>query len=310
MKKLAFVFPGQGSQSIAMLSALAHAYPAVQETFEVASAVLGYDLWALTQAGPLEKLNQTEFTQPALLAAGVAAWRVYQAQAGAKTPDYLAGHSLGEYTAWVCAGSLKFEDGIKLVSERGKAMQAAVPAGTGAMAAIIGLDNDAVAKLCETAAQSQVCSPANFNSVGQVVIAGDKVAVERAVAAAKPAGAKLAKLIPVSVPSHCALMASAAKALRPILDSIDFKAPEMPVINNVAVAMPHAAVDIRLGLEKQLTQSVRWVETVQYMLKAGVSQIVECGPGKVLTGLNKRIDRDLILTAYSDPASLAACLKI
>jgi len=308
MTKTAFVFPGQGSQSVGMLGELAKVYPSVLETFAIASEVLGYDLWELTQIGPEEKLNQTEFTQPALLVASYAAWEVYLQQPMAKKPQYLAGHSSGEYTAWVCSGALRFVDAVKLVSKRGQAMQSAVPQGVGAMAAIIGLDNDAVAELCEEAQGSQICAPANYNSIGQIVIAGHKEAVERALVLAKVQGAKIAKLIPVSVPSHCALMKEAAEALMPLLASVDFEKPEIPVINNVDANLPSTAADIRLGLARQLTRPVRWVETRQFFVKAGVTHVIECGPGKVLTGLNKRIDSQLALTAYSDPASLADIL--
>lgn len=308
MTKTAFVFPGQGSQSLGMLSELAAEHPSVKKTFAIASEVLAYDLWALTQTGPEEKLNQTEFTQPALLAAAYAAWEVYLQQPMAKKPHYLAGHSLGEYTAWVCSGALKFTDAVRLVSKRGQAMQSAVPAGVGAMAAIIGLDDDVVAAVCKEAQGSQVCSPANYNSIGQIVIAGHKEAVERALLIAKAKGAKLAKLIPVSVPSHCALMKTAAETLAPVLGSIDFEKPQIPVVNNVDAGLPTTPADIRLSLERQLTRPVKWVETIQFFIKAGVSHIIECGPGKVLTGLNKRIDAQLTLTAYSDPASLADIL--
>lgn len=310
MTKTAFVFPGQGSQSLGMLSALAAEHPVVQETFATASTVLGYDLWDLTQVGPEEKLGQTEFTQPALLVAAYAAWQVYLQQPMAKKPQYLAGHSLGEYTAWVCSGALAFTDAVYLVSKRGQAMQLAVPQGVGAMAAIIGLEDDVVAAVCKEAQESQVCSPANYNSIGQVVIAGHTAAVERAIVIAKSKGAKIAKLIPVSVPSHCALMKKAAEELSPLLASIDFEKPMIPVVSNVDASLPSTAADIRLSLERQLTRPVRWVETIQFFMKAGVQHIVECGPGKVLTGLNKRIDSQLGLTAYSDPASLADVLII
>ena len=308
MTKTAFVFPGQGSQTVGMLSGLAEVYSSVQKTFAIASDVLGYDLWQLTQQGPAERLDQTEFTQPALLTASYAVWQVYLQQPMAKQPSYLAGHSLGEYTAWVCSGALKFTDAVTLVAKRGQAMQAAVPQGVGAMAAIIGLEDDIVAAICKEAQGSQVCSPANYNSIGQVVIAGHKDAVERAIVMAKDKGAKLAKLIPVSVPSHCALMKKAAEELAPLLSAIDFDKPVIPVVNNVDANLPSTAADIRLGLERQLTRPVKWVETIQFFIKAGVTHVVECGPGKVLTGLNKRIDSQLTLTAYSDPASLADVL--
>ena len=305
MAKLAFVFPGQGSQAVGMMAELAQAYPLVQETFAEASEVLGYDLWALCQNGPADKLNQTEFTQPALLAAAYAAWRVYCAQDNAVKPDYLAGHSLGEYTAWVCSGAMQFVDGVTLVEKRGQLMQAAVPAGEGAMAAIIGLDDEVVTAVCKEAKQEQVCAPANFNSIGQVVIAGEVAAVERALVLAKEKGAKIAKMIPVSVPSHSPLMQAAADQLKPLLESVTIAKPEIPVVNNANVVLPVTPADIRQGLVCQLTRPVRWVETIQFFVNAGVNHIVECGPGKVLTGLNKRIDKSLLLTAYADPATLS-----
>ncbi|MGL5533005.1 MAG: ACP S-malonyltransferase, partial [Plesiomonas shigelloides] len=247
MTTFAMVFPGQGSQSVGMLADLAQQFPIVEQTFAEASAVLGYDLWALVQQGPAEELNKTWQTQPALLTASVAIWRVWQEKNGAM-PVMMAGHSLGEYSALVCAGVMDFKDAVRLVELRGKLMQEAVPEGTGAMAAIIGLDNDSIAKACAESAEGQVVAPVNFNSPGQVVIAGNKEAVERAGAACKAAGAKRALPLPVSVPSHCALMKPAADKLAVALQEITFNAPRIPVINNVDVAAESDADAIRSAL--------------------------------------------------------------
>lgn len=307
MTQLAFVFPGQGSQTVGMLADLAAAYPAVEETFREASDVLGYDLWQLVSQGPTEELNKTWQTQPALLAASVAIYRVWQQQGG-QQPALMAGHSLGEYSALVCAGVLNFADAIKLVELRGKLMQEAVPEGTGAMQAIIGLDDAAIAKACEESAQGEVVSPVNFNSPGQVVIAGNKEAVERAGAACKAAGAKRALPLPVSVPSHCALMKPAADKLALTLETITFNAPAVPVINNVDVKAETDAHAIRHALIRQLYSPVRWTESVEAMAAQGVTQLIEMGPGKVLTGLTKRIVDGLSAAAVNDTASLTAAL--
>jgi [acyl-carrier-protein] S-malonyltransferase len=304
---LAFVFPGQGSQSVGMLAELAAAYPLVRDTFAEASAALGYDLWQLTQNGPADELNQTHITQPAMLTAGVAAWRVWQAKNG-KTPVVMAGHSLGEYTALVCAGALSFADGVALVAERGRYMQEAVPAGTGAMAAILGLEDAQVVEACASAAQGQVVSAVNFNSPGQVVIAGHAAAVERAMEAAKAMGAKRALPLPVSVPSHCALMQPAAERLAQRLAGITLQMPQIPVINNVDVVAAVTPEAMRQALARQLYSPVRWVETVQKMAADGVDTLVECGPGKVLVGLNKRIVKDMKTFAIVDTASLDEAL--
>ena len=307
MTQIAFVFPGQGSQTVGMLTELAATYPLVEETFREASDALGYDLWQLVSQGPAEELNKTWQTQPALLAASVAIYRVWQQQGGEK-PVLMAGHSLGEYSALVCAGVLNFADAVKLVELRGKLMQEAVPEGTGAMQAIIGLDDAAIRKACEESAQGQVVSPVNFNSPGQVVIAGNKEAVERAGAACKAAGAKRALPLPVSVPSHCALMKPAADKLAVALESITFNAPAVPVINNVDVKAETDAVAIRHALVRQLYSPVRWTESVEAMAAQGVTQLLEMGPGKVLTGLTKRIVDSLTAAAVNDTASLAAAL--
>lgn len=307
MTQFAFVFPGQGSQTVGMLTELAATYPLVEETFREASDALGYDLWQLVSQGPAEELNKTWQTQPALLAASVAIYRVWQQQGG-EQPALMAGHSLGEYSALVCAGVLNFADAVKLVELRGKLMQEAVPEGTGAMQAIIGLDDAAIRKACEESAQGQVVSPVNFNSPGQVVIAGNKEAVVRAGAACKAAGAKRALPLPVSVPSHCALMKPAADKLAVALESITFNAPAVPVINNVDVKAETDAAAIRHALVRQLYSPVRWTESVEAMAAQGVTQLLEMGPGKVLTGLTKRIVDSLTAAAVNDTASLTAAL--
>lgn len=304
---LAFVFPGQGSQSVGMLNALASEHPEVKATYRAASEVLGYDLWDIVQNGPADKLNSTDITQPAMLSAGVAVWRVWQFKSGAQ-PAVLAGHSLGEYTALVCSDSLGFEDAIKLVAERGRLMQEAVPVGTGAMAAVLGLDDDTVRAVCAEAAAGEVVDAVNFNSPGQVVVAGQKTAVERVVEQAKAKGAKRALLLPVSVPSHCALMQPAAEQLASILKDVTVQIPSIPVINNVDVASPSEPDAIRDALIRQLYSPVRWVETIQKMAADGVERLIECGPGKVLVGLNKRIERTMAAQAMFDPESLAAAL--
>lgn len=308
MSKTAIVFPGQGSQTLGMLSDIASEHAIVQETFAQASNVLGYDLWALVQDGPSEDLNRTDRTQPALLAASVAIWRVWNEQNG-KQPEFLAGHSLGEYSALVCAGAIAFEDAIKLVELRGQYMLEAVPEGTGSMAAIIGLDDDAIAKACGDAAQDQVVSPVNFNSPGQVVIAGHKEAVERASLLCKEAGAKRALPLAVSVPSHCSLMSPAAEKLAAQLETIDVKSPTLKVINNVDVAIESDPIAIKEALKRQLFSPVRWSETVQFFAANDVSLQIEVGPGKVLSGLAKRIDKSVSGVATTDVASLTSALE-
>ncbi|MEQ4531445.1 MAG: ACP S-malonyltransferase [Mixta sp.] len=308
MTQFAMVFPGQGSQTVGMLAELAADNPIIEATFKEASDALGYDLWQLTQQGPAEELNKTWQTQPALLAASVAIFRLWQ-QKGGQTPSMMAGHSLGEYSALVCAGVLDFAEAIKLVELRGKLMQEAVPAGTGAMQAIIGLDDAAIRQACEEAAQGQVVSPVNFNSPGQVVIAGNKEAVERAGAACKAAGAKRALPLPVSVPSHCALMKPAAEKLAVALEKVTFNAPALPVVNNVDVKCETSPEAIRSALVRQLYSPVRWTECVEFMAAQGVTSLLEVGPGKVLTGLTKRIVDTLTASAVNDPASLAAALE-
>ena len=303
MTKFAIAFPGQGSQSVGMLAEMAAEYPVVKATFDEASQVLGYDLFQLVMDGPAEELNKTWRTQPALLTSSVALWRVWQS-INAPMPAMMAGHSLGEYSALVCSGALAFADAVKLVELRGLAMQEAVPEGVGAMAAIIGLDNESIAANCEKAAQGQVVSPVNFNSPGQVVIAGHKEAVERANVLMKESGAKRALPLPVSVPSHCALMKPAAEKLAIALQSIEIKSPTIPVINNVDVTAEIDAARIKDALVRQLFSPVRWTETIESVVNAGVEFEVEMGPGKVLSGLVKRIDKRVDGAAINDPASL------
>jgi len=305
---LAMVFPGQGSQSVAMQSGLSDSCAEVKSTYAQASEQLGYDLWDLVQNGPPEKLNETTVTQPAMLAAGMAAWRCWESAGGAR-PAQLAGHSLGEYTALVVAGSLAFDDAVLLVQRRAELMQEAVPAGSGAMAAILGLDDNVVGRVCERAAQGEVVSAVNFNSPGQVVIAGSAAAVERAAEGAKEAGARRALMLSVSVPSHCALMKPAAEMLATVIADIDFAVPQVPVINNVAAKAYQDAEDIRDGLTRQLYSPVRWVDTVQHMIAGGATSLVECGPGKVLRGLAKRIDRSLPAVCIDSPESIAQALS-
>lgn len=305
MSKFAIVFPGQGSQAVGMLAELGEQHEVVKQTFNQASEVLGYDLWALTQQGPAEELNQTHRTQPAILAASVAIWRVWQSL-NLPQPEVLAGHSLGEYSALVCSGVIDFQQAISLVELRGRLMQEAVPAGTGAMYAIIGLDDEAIATACQQAAQGQIVSPVNFNSPGQVVIAGQKEAVERAGVLCKEAGAKRALPLPVSVPSHCALMKPAAEKLAIALAGLQFNTPSIPVINNVDVMAETDPAKIKDALVRQLYNPVRWTEAVQNMSEQGVEKLIEVGPGKVLTGLTKRIVKTLDAVAVNDSASLEA----
>jgi len=291
MSKKAFVFPGQGSQTLGMLADVAATTPLIELTFAEASEGLGYNLWDLVQNDE-EKLNQTQYTQPALLTASIALWRLWLEKGGEK-PAFLAGHSLGEYSALVASGVLSLKDAAVLVQARGEFMQAAVPAGTGKMAAIIGLDDDKVRQACADSAQDEVVEAVNYNSPGQVVIAGSAAAVERAMEACKEAGAKRALPLPVSVPSHCALMKPAAEKLSEALEAINFNNPDIPVINNVDVSAEATADAIKDALIRQLYNPVRWTETVQRLKDEGVETLYECGPGNVLCGLAKRIDRAL-----------------
>lgn len=304
------VFPGQGSQSVGMLAELAQAFPVVAETFAEASEVLGYDLWERAQNGPAELLNQTACTQPAMLTAGVATWRCWQ-QLSDRVPALMAGHSLGEYSALVCAEAIAFADAVGLVEQRGRFMQSAVPEGSGAMAAILGLDDQQVIDLCAEAAAGEVVSAVNFNSPGQVVIAGNRAAVERAMELAKAAGAKRALALPVSVPSHCSLMKPAADALKEQLAAVSIQAPAISVLHNVDVEEHGTPEAIRDVLAAQLYRPVRWVETITAMHRRGIITVVEMGPGKVLAGLNKRIEKSMLALAVQSPEDLdkavAAC---
>jgi [acyl-carrier-protein] S-malonyltransferase len=306
---LAFVFPGQGSQSLGMLSALAGSSPLIESVFAQASEVLGYDLWRRCQEGPEEALNQTECTQPAMLAAGVATYRLWR-ERGGPCPALMAGHSLGEFSAWVAAGCLDFKEAIGIVKCRAEAMQAAVPAGEGGMAAILGLEDTDVVAACAEAAQGDVVEAVNFNAPGQVVIAGRAAAVSRAIEAASAKGAKRALALPVSVPAHSSLMAPAAEKLRERLAGVAMRPAAGVDVYGVDVKIQHTPEQIRAALVKQLHTPVYWAATVRTMIAAGATVIVECGPGKVLTSLNRRIDknRDLKMLALEDPASLDAAL--
>jgi len=308
-QSLAFVFPGQGSQAVGMLSELADRYAVVRTTFEEASQILGYDLWQLVQEGPAETLNQTDKTQPAILTASVALWRVWQELEGPR-PSVVSGHSLGEYSALVCAGAISFADAVRLVKLRGEFMQEAVPEGVGAMSAILALADDKIEEACQLTAEDDVVSPVNYNCPGQVVIAGNKAAVERAGAKCQEFGAKKVVPLPVSVPSHCALMKPAAERLATELDKIVIEEPRIPVVQNVD-GQPQTNVDtIRENLLAQLYSPVRWVSCMQYMIDQGVDTTVECGPGKVLSGLNKKIQRSLKVLAVNDPEALTSTIEL
>lgn len=304
---LAFVFPGQGSQSQGMLAELAAQHDVIAATFDEASEVLGYDLWELVRNGPVEKLDETIVTQPAMLAAGVATWRLWQEQGGSK-PAAMAGHSLGEYTALVCAGAIEFSEAVGLVRRRAELMQHAVPAGEGAMAAILGLEDDTVREVCKQASNSGVAEAANFNSPGQVVVAGHRAAVERAVELAREAGAKRAIMLAVSVPSHTSLMRPAGDTLADSLHAAPFSSPSIPVINAVDAVPYTDAADIRERLSRQLSSPVHWVDTVKRLLADGASSIIECGPGKVLVGLIRRIDRSLPAICVDSPGALQSAI--
>jgi [acyl-carrier-protein] S-malonyltransferase len=306
---LAFVFPGQASQSIGMMSALAKISPVIEATFAEASAVLGYDLWQRCQVGPAELLNATESTQPAMLTAGIATYRLWRERGGA-VPAMMAGHSLGEFSALVAAGYLDFRSTVDLVKHRGELMQAAVPAGQGAMAAILGLEDADVEAACEEASQEEVVEAVNFNAPGQVVIAGQATAVARAIESATAKGARRAIMLPMSVPAHCSLLQSAAEKLRIRLDRTAVAARSDIAVYGVDIRIHSGANDIRAGLVKQLATPVFWAATVRTMIAAGATQIFECGPGKVLTSLNRRIDknRDLTMLALEDPEALEGAL--
>tara|TARA_R110000850_G_scaffold9032_2_gene33265 strand:- start:3118 stop:4065 length:948 start_codon:yes stop_codon:yes gene_type:complete len=304
---LAFVFPGQGSQQIGMLAPLAEQYPVVQQTFSEASDVLGYDLWDRVQNGTQDEINLTECTQPLLLTASVALWRVWRERDGAQ-PAMLAGHSLGEWSALVCAEVVSFADAVALVRERGKLMQAAVPAGQGAMAAIIGLADEAVVQACASAAEGEVVSAVNFNSPGQVVIAGHSAAVERAMAACKEAGAKRALPLPVSAPFHTELMRPAADGLATWVADVEFSAPKIAVVHNVHGQSETDPAKIKALMIEQIYSPVLWVDCVNALAQSGVDNLVECGPGKVLAGLAKRINKSLSAISIEQPADLDAAL--
>lgn len=304
MTQTALLFPGQGSQTVGMLADLAADYPQIEETFAEASEVLGYDLWQLVQNGPEQQLNDTRKTQPALLTASVALYRVARAN-GLTDVSAMAGHSLGEYSALVCAGCIDFKDAVRLVALRGEAMQSAVAPGVGAMAAVIGLDDDIIAEICQQQAGDEVVTPVNYNSPGQVVIAGHKDAVARAAEALKEAGAKRVLPLPVSVPSHCELMKPAAEQLRAALKEVVFHKPSVAVINNVDVSANSDEEAIKDALVRQLYYPVRWTETVETLAQMGIEKAYEVGPGKVLTGLNKRITKSFSCTALNSADTIA-----
>ena len=306
--QLALVFPGQGSQSVGMLAELSELHPSVKATFEEASDGAGVDLWALSQGGPDEMLNRTEYTQPALLAAGIAVWRLWQAQGG-KQPSVLAGHSLGEYTALVAAGALSLKDGAHLVRIRGQLMQEAAPAGVGAMAAVLGADDAVVEAACVEASGAQVVVPANYNSPGQIVIGGDAAAVDRALALLQAQGVRKAVKLAVSVPSHTPLMREAANRLAQAMAGMAWSQPALPVVQNVDAAVHASLDDIRDALVRQLYLPVQWTACVQALAARGVGRLGECGPGKVLAGLAKRIDKSLDARALGTPADFAGAIE-
>ena len=306
--QLALVFPGQGSQSVGMLAELSELHPSVKATFEEASDGAGVDLWALSQGGPDEMLNRTEYTQPALLAAGIAVWRLWQAQGGMQ-PSVLAGHSLGEYTALVAAGALSLKDGAHLVRIRGQLMQEAAPAGVGAMAAVLGADDAVVEAACVEASGAQVVVPANYNSPGQIVIGGDAAAVDRALALLQAQGVRKAVKLAVSVPSHTPLMREAANRLAQAMAGMAWSQPALPVVQNVDAAVHASLDDIRDALVRQLYLPVQWTACVQALAARGVGQVGECGPGKVLAGLAKRIDKSLDARALGTPAEFAGAIE-
>lgn len=304
---LAFVFPGQGSQAVGMLAELAADHPQIGDTFAEAAEALGYDLWQLCQNGPEAELNRTDRTQPAILAASVALWRVWAANSAAR-PAFVAGHSLGEYSALVVAGVIGLADALRLVERRGQLMQQAVPAGEGAMAAILGLTDEQIIDLCAQAAQGEVVSAVNFNAPGQVVVAGQKAAVQRAIEACKAAGAKRAIELPVSVPSHCALMRPAAEQLAKDFEQLSWQEPAITLVQNVSARPAPDLTTLRAQLVEQLYSPVRWVESVEYIATQGVTDLIECGPGKVLSGLNKRCAKGVATHNLDSAAGLAAAL--
>lgn len=306
----AMVFPGQGSQSVGMLAALAAEMPQIGDTFREASEALGYDQWALVTAGPKEQLDRTEFTQPAMLSAGIATWRAWLARGGAR-PDFVSGHSLGEYSALVAAEALSFADALRLTQFRGQAMQDAVPVGEGGIAAILGIDDDQVAAACHEASHGKVVEPVNFNAPGQVVIAGEIGAVQRAIEAAKARGAKRAVMLPMSVPAHSSLMQPAALRLRERLAQVPIAAPRIRYVSGVDAAEHSDPDTIRERLARQPAQPVLWTSAIKTLFAAGVTRVIECGPGRVLTPMNKRADKrpDVSCVAVDDPASMAAAMQ-
>jgi [acyl-carrier-protein] S-malonyltransferase len=308
MTKTAFIFPGQGAQSVGMMSNWDKNQPIVQNIYDQASESLGYNLWKIVSEGPAEKLNQTEITQPAMLCASIACWKIVIAQEEIPSPSMMAGHSFGEYSALVCAGSLALEDAVKLVSYRGRLMQSAVPPGDGSMAAIIGLDDESVIAAC-TSVTNGVVEATNFNSVGQVVIAGNKAAVDEAMENAKALGAKRVLPLAVSVPSHCSLMTEAADQLFESLSNTNFKMPIIPVVHNQNADIAVSVDDIKQLLKKQLYQPVRWADSVRLMHSKGVECLVECGPGKVLSGLTRRIEKSMQSQSVSDITSLGKTIE-
>ena len=302
MIKTAFLFPGQGSQSVGMMSGLADDFSLVESTFKEASAVLGYDLWNVVAKGPAEALNKTEVTQPAMLVSAIATWRIWQ-ELGASQPDFFAGHSLGEYSALVAVGVIPFKDAVLIVAERGRLMQQATPTGTGAMAAVLGLDDQALRDICTRVTGDEIVACANFNAPGQVVISGDKDAVATAGDMARQAGARRVLPLPVSVPSHCLLMKPAAAKLQELLLNLHFADSALSVIQNADVRSYADAEQVKDALARQLWQPVRWTETIESLLKSGVNRFVECGPGKVLAGLNRRISKQSKVFALTTRAA-------
>lgn len=310
MSQLAFVFPGQGSQSLGMLAELAESNPVITDTFQLVSDHMGYDVWRLIQEGPESTLNQTENTQVAMLTADVAIFRLLKTSGLTTTIRYMAGHSLGEYAALVCSNAIELTAAAKLVARRGQLMQETMPLGLGAMAAIVGLTDEQVNAICNEASLSDNCvTPANFNAIGQVVIAGHTAAIERAVEIAEASGARLAKVIPVSVPCHCPLLVEAALLFEESLALTPFKVPETSVISNVDLSVYQSAQHIRSLLKEQLYKPVRWVETIQLMHAHGVQSLIECGPGKILSGLIKRIDKSLSVICVQDSSSFEQALS-
>ena len=309
MKKTAFLFPGQGSQSVGMMSELAESFSLVGSTFEEASAVLGYDLWAVVVNGPVEALNKTEVTQPAMLVSGIATWRIWQELGGAQ-PDYLAGHSLGEYSALVAGGVIPFTDAVAIVAERGRLMQQSTPGGMGAMAAVLGLEDQELRDICKQVAVDEVVACANFNAPGQIVISGHKGAVETVGELARQAGARRVLPLPVSVPSHCLLMKPAAARLQELLLNVHFSDSDLPVIQNADVCSYADAEQVREALARQLWQPVRWTETIRLLLDSGVSRFIECGPGKVLAGLNRRISKPSTVFALTTRSAFEDAMQV